>query len=149
MKDKVIHNFLTDEGKLVVRDAVGEAENQTSGELVVALLGKTKDGNTKNRATEEFNKREIQGTAAGTGVLIAIFPHEHVVEILGDYAINEKADQSDWDDAVQLIVDGVKAGTPELGIKKAVLSIGELLTTNFPIQEDDVNELSDDVVISE
>ena len=47
------------------------------------------------------------------------------------------------------MIQGVKRGDLADGMTQAIQRCGELLTPNFPIAEDDVNELRDHLVVKE
>jgi putative membrane protein len=72
------------------------------------------------------------------------------VVVLGDSGINAKVQQSDWDDVVKTIVDGMKAGKPADGLVEAIRQCGALLRKEgVAIRVDDKNELSNKMRTSE
>lgn len=150
---KILRNFLTEEGKQLISKSVGMAERETAGEIRIAVIGKVKGENvneaTEKRALEEFANLGMEVTRDHTGVLITIFPLHKKVWVHGDTAINERVPGGTWEKAVEMIVAGIKAETPHTGICEAVEFVGNYLATHFPIKLDDVNELSDEVVIKE
>jgi putative membrane protein len=74
---------------------------------------------------------------------------EHRAVVLADHAIAEKVDAKVWQELVDLMIQGVKRGDLADGMTQAIQRCGELLTPNFPIAEDDVNELRDHLVVKE
>jgi len=143
-------NFLTAEEQGLIKEAVKNAEQNTSGEIKVAVIGGCHIS-TLNRAIEEFNKLGIAATQDGTGVLISIFVDERKVHVLADKNINEKVTEGTWDDVVKVIIESIK--DPEQlnskGIIKAVELAGKHLSKHFPRKTDDKNELPDDMTIND
>lgn len=101
----------------------------------------------ERRALEQFQRRRVRGTQAGTGVLIYVSIYERMVRVVGDDAIAAKITQQDWDGISQAVVDGMKAGKPADGLIEAIRRAGELLARHFPIQPGDVNELSNELTL--
>lgn len=83
----------------------------------------------------------VRGTEASTGILIYVSLLEHTVCVLGDEAIGEKLDQSQWDEIRQLITEGLGRGRAADGLCAGIRRCGELLTEHFPLVGDHVNEL--------
>ena len=51
--------------------------------------------------------------------------------------------------SVGMTIDGIKKGHVGLGLTAAIERCGDILATEFPIGEDDVNELKDTLIIRE
>jgi len=96
-------------------------------------------------AREAFYAFHVRSTAAGTGIVIYISLFERMVAVIGDRAISEKLDQSQWHEMKDLVIAGLRKGNPTEGICSAVKRCGELLSEHFPIAPDDVNELSNEL----
>ena len=145
-----MRNFLTKEEKDLIKEAVKNAEQNTSGEIKVAVIGGCHI-NLLNRAIEEFNKLGIAATQDHTGVLISIFVDERKVFVLADKNINEKVSEGTWDDVVKVIVESIKDPKQlnSNGIIKAVGLAGNHLSEHFPRKADDKNELPDDLTIDD
>lgn len=101
----------------------------------------------ERRAAEAFHHFRVRKTTASTGILIYVSLYERMVRVLGDDAINEKLEQKDWDEVCRLIVEGIRSKRAADGLRHAILKCGELLSSHFPIQPDDVNELSNELRI--
>jgi putative membrane protein len=101
------------------------------------------------RAVRQFMESGVYNTKDRTGILIFISQLEHRVELLADSGINEKVPQEKWDSIVQHIIKGIKNKQVASHLSEAIRQCGELLQQHFPIQEDDVNELKDDIAILE
>jgi putative membrane protein len=94
-----------------------------------------------------FYQQGVHKTKHNTGILIYISLFEREVVVLGDEGINAKVKESAWDDVVSKIIKGIKEEHLKKGIVDGIGSCRDLLKTHFPIQADDVNELSDRIVI--
>ena len=102
------------------------------------------------RAMEAFLNEEVFNTRDRTGILFYISELEHQVIVLGDSGINAKVDQKDWDNVVNLILDGIKNKQITDGLVKAINACKNLLIENdFHVRSDDTNELGDDIRIED
>ncbi|GIX40273.1 MAG: hypothetical protein KatS3mg129_0006 [Leptospiraceae bacterium] len=98
------------------------------------------------RAKEAFLEREVFLTKNRTGVLLFISYFEHRVVVLGDSGINQHVTQKDWEEIVQLIIQGIKNNDIASGIEKAIEKCGELLQkSGLAIAIDDINEISNEI----
>jgi putative membrane protein len=96
-------------------------------------------------ASDCFHRLRVRRTAGGTGVLIYVSLHEHLVRVLADDAIAERVKQSEWEDIGDLIIDGIREGKAAAGLIQAIRRCGKLLSASFPILPGDVNELSNEL----
>jgi putative membrane protein len=97
------------------------------------------------RARLAFAEYAVFDTRDRSGVLIMISELEHRVVILGDSGIHARIQAAGWKTHVERIVAAIRAGRAEQGICETLRAIGEVLTVEFPVRPDDVNELSDAV----
>jgi putative membrane protein len=96
------------------------------------------------RATQAFLSEEIFKTRDRTGILIFLSLLEHKVVVLGDAGINDKVEQRDWNDVVQLLVSGMRTGEPAQALIAAIQKCGELLQRKGVARHtDDADELAD------
>ncbi len=103
----------------------------------------------ERRAMAAFLSEEVFATENRTGILIFVSYFEHMVEVMGDSGINEKVDQQDWEEVVQLIVEGIKAKDPVTGLVNGIHKCGELLAAaGIDKPPNNPNELSDDIRLS-
>uniref|UniRef100_Q3APQ3 TPM domain-containing protein n=1 Tax=Chlorobium chlorochromatii (strain CaD3) TaxID=340177 RepID=Q3APQ3_CHLCH len=98
-------------------------------------------------ATYSFFRRNIHHTVNRTGILIYISLFEHRVRVVADQGINEKVTQSDWDEVVTIIINGIKTGKQADAIATAVDRCANILAAHFPITTGDRNELSNKVIL--
>ncbi len=98
-------------------------------------------------AQAAFMSSRIRGTVGGTGVLIYVSFFEHQVVVLPDDAVAEKLPPETWREICDLIVSGMKAGSPTRALEEAVVRAGDILGDVLPRQEDDEEELSNELVV--
>ena len=91
----------------------------------------------------------VYNTKDRTGILIFISILERRVELLADSGINEKIPQGKWQNIVDNIIQGIKEKNVTAHLIESINDCGDLLAQHFPIQPDDVNELSDEIDILE
>ena len=151
MSKKFIYKYLNQEELKSISAKIGEIEKTTSGELVIILKEKRgwfeKTKSVRTLAEKEFVSAKIGKTKGATGILIFIIFNAKGFCILGDKKINEKIDQSIWDDIANTIGNSFKQEQYYLGIINGVEQAGKILAAHFPIQSGDVNELSNEVII--
>ncbi|GAB4181308.1 MAG: TPM domain-containing protein [Calditrichia bacterium] len=128
-----------------IKEAIRQAEYQTSGEIRVHIEEKLGKKDPFERAVAVFHKLKMNNTALRNGVLIYIATGEQYVTVIGDAGINELVDENYWEDVIGIITKSFKAGKFTEGICNGILKIGEKLKELFPYQADDVNELPDDI----
>jgi len=101
------------------------------------------------RAQIEFYQSNIHATADATGVLLLVSLMEHHAVVLADEAIDARVPSETWDEVIRLIIDGIKKGHVGLGLEAAIERCGDILAAEFPVGDDDVNELKDTLIIKE
>lgn len=102
------------------------------------------------RALEAFVSEEVFQTRDRTGILIFISLFERRVQVIGDSGINARVTPGDWEDVVEIIVNGIKSGQAAEGLIRAIEKCGDLLKTKeVQRRVDDSNELSDSLRIGE
>jgi uncharacterized membrane protein len=82
-------------------------------------------------------------------VLLFIASEDRQFTILGDSGINEKVPAGFWDDVMAKLTLRFKAGEFTDGIVEAIEAAGEHLEAYFPRSESDVDELSNEIDISD
>jgi putative membrane protein len=110
---------------------------------------KTMQRKVHERALRHFVESGAYNTVHRTGILIFISALEHRVELLADSGINELIPAEKWDKLVQHIVQGIKENKPADYLIEAIEDCGKILSENFPMQAETVNELSDEISVLE
>lgn len=101
------------------------------------------------RAQVEFYELGVTETQDRTGILLFVSLMEHRAVVLADRMIADKLDAEVWQELVEMMIGGVKRGDLSAGMAEAIGRCGELLSTHFPIAENDTNELRDHLVVKE
>ena len=137
-------DLFTEADQQQIREAIQEAELNTSGEVKVHIEGKCKE-DTMDRAAFIFEQLQLHRTQLRNGVLFYLAVSDRKFAILGDVGINQKVPEGFWDNISALMMNHFKKGDFVKGLVEGVKEAGEQLKTHFPYQEDDKNELSDDI----
>ena len=101
------------------------------------------------RAELEFYESNIKNTKSATGILLFVSLLERRAVVLADSAINEKVQKETWVDVCNTLVSGIRAGSIAKGFCDAINKSQAILTPHFPIQPDDTNELSNNIIIKD
>jgi uncharacterized membrane protein len=143
-----LDNFISkpDQGRVVA--AIGEAEKMTSGEIRVHLTPRCGDDVMRD-AIKTFNRLRMYKTRHRNGVLIFVAFESRKLAILGDNGINEVVSANYWDEEKDIILEHLKHGDPATGLCAVIARVGAKLKAYFPIEDDDVNELSNEISYEE
>ncbi|MBW6521190.1 MAG: TPM domain-containing protein [Desulfoarculaceae bacterium] len=104
------------------------------------------EAEVEEAAINSFFSERLYKTKDENGILIFISVLERKVWILADAGINARIDSGQWQEIIDLLTLGIKEKRQCAAICKAIIQIGELLKTHFPIQENDINELHNIIV---
>jgi len=132
-----------DENEIV--KAIRTAEKSTSGEIRVHLEKSSGSQDIFERAMEVFHQLKMDNTKEENGVLIYVAMEDRNFVIYGDKGINDKVEDDFWESTKDVILNHFKKGNFKQGLVDGILMAGEQLKRNFPWQEDDENELSDQI----
>jgi len=91
----------------------------------------------------------MEATQRRNGVLIYVSPADHKAAIVGDKGIHDAARDAFWEDALAAMLTLFREELIAEGISKGVEKVGELIKTQFPATENDVNELGNEVILEE
>lgn len=97
-------------------------------------------------ANQQFLNLGLQTTKTKQAIMFFVSIDEKYVEIITDSAIKEKIDDSYWQKIVDEFISDVKNKELAKGYLKAIKSCNEILIKEFPIQKNDENELSNEVI---
>jgi len=137
--------FLTGEETSRVNAAVVEAECSTSAEVKV-VLARHCWGDIKAKARRIFKKLGLDRTQQRDAVLLLFVVTNREFLIYGDEGIHAKVGQNFWDDIRSEMVDAFRRDAFGDGIAQGVRRIGEKLALHFPRRQDDVDEISNEIV---
>jgi putative membrane protein len=105
-----------------------------------------KRAHVRARALEHFFARGLDKTHERTGVLIFVSLKDRRAEILADTGISSKVAPVAWDEIIDELVNGAKADRAGDGFVAAIARCGRILSTHFPANSDNLNELPNGVV---
>jgi uncharacterized membrane protein len=134
----------TEEEQGLIRRAVENAEQNTSGEIRVCIE-KTCDEEVLDRAAKYFYQLDMDKTRLRNGVLIYLATVDRKFAIIGDAGINQLVPDTFWDDTKHAMLEQFKYGKLVEGICSGLQMAGEQLKKYFPHADDDKNELPDDI----
>jgi len=151
MGNELLYHFFSDDDFLDISNKIKEMEKITAGEIRIAIKEDIPSfkmkSSIKDLATAEFYKLGMAETRDKTGILIYVMLSKREFYILADFGINEKVNQSTWDNIRNEMQESFKHGDYLDGILATIEKVGNILGDFFPIKEDDTNELSNKVVV--
>ena len=101
----------------------------------------------RERALRSFYEKGLYKTRDATGVLFFVSLFERKVWILADTGINGKISSPELQVYAREVATGIREGRAAEILCQKIASLGEVLTAHFPVQPDDVNELSNQVIV--
>ena len=137
-------NFLSDQEQANVLAAISDAESQTSGEIRLHLESRCK-GDVLDRAAVVFETLAMHKTALRNGVLFYLGTEDRKFAILGDGGINAVVPDNFWNEVKNRVIDGLTTGKPAEGLASGIRLAGEQLSAHFPLEANDINELSNGI----
>lgn len=99
----------------------------------------------RQRAVQAFYDKGLYKTIDNTGVLFFISLLEHRAWILADTGIYTKISQEILQEFAVDIATGIKEDRAAEALCRQITKVGEVLAEHFPIKEDDINELPNQV----
>lgn len=141
---KTAKDFFTKEQREDIRQAVLDAELDTSGEIKVHIETSCK-GDILDRAAFIFDKMGMQKTEKRNGALFYLAVKNRRFAVMGDKGINAVVPEDFWDDLKNLLLNHFRKEGFTEGLIEGISMVGTELKKHFPYQTDDVNELSDNI----
>lgn len=100
----------------------------------------------RKRAAAAFLEEEVFATRDRTGILIFVALFERQVVVLGDAGINRVVPEGAWQQIVDDLVRGVRAGRATEALVRAIGNAGRLLAAHrLDIRPDDIDELDNEL----
>lgn len=137
-------DFLTAEDELEIIEAIKTAENKTSGEIRVHIESHCKTNLTK-RSKQVFEELKMHRTALKNGVLIYLAIEDKKFYIMGDSGIDKVVPDNFWESTKTLMQENFKKAAYKKGLVEGILKAGEQLKEHFPVAEDDIDELPNEI----
>ena len=101
----------------------------------------------REQAVQAFYKKELYRTRDATAVFFFISLFEHKVWILADKGINSKLSPDELQAYAGDMADGIREGRAAEVLCQEITRLGEVLAEYFPGRDDDVDELSNQVIV--
>lgn len=138
--------FSNEENEKIVH-SIQEAEKQTSGEVRIFVEARCKYVDALDRASEIFDRLEMEKTNLRNGVLFYIAVKDRQLAIYADKGIHEAAGENYWKTAVKDILSVFSKESIVAGIITSIHKIGQALKDHFPYDKNvDKNELPDEII---
>jgi uncharacterized membrane protein len=137
-------NFFSSEQKEDIKQAILNAELDTSGEIRIHIENNC-PGDVLDRAAYIFEKLKMKETENRNGVLIYLSLNHRKFAIIGDAGINAVVPENFWDNIKEEMLMKFRENNFSLGLSIAITKTGEQLKKFFPHQKDDINELTDEI----
>ncbi|TNE74082.1 TPM domain-containing protein [bacterium] len=139
-----VEGFLSDSEEQAVVEAITAAELKTSGEIRLHVENRCK-GDAIERVKKVFSELGMYNTKDRNAVLIYIALLDHKLVVWGDEGIHTQVGQHFWDSEVAAILNAFKNKRFKEGLVDLILHIGEKLSSLFPHQKDDIDELDNSI----
>lgn len=130
-----------------ILEAIKSAEYNTSAEIRV-YIARHCNKDPLETAGKKFIQLKMDKTLLRNGVLIYLSPSDHKTAIYADIGIKESVnDDGFWKDALEVMISYFKNELITEGICKGVDKVGELIKVLYPVSENDINELENEVIL--
>ena len=144
---EAMKKFLTTEQEAALVAAIREQELRTSAEIRVSVTYKF-ILRPERYAWRLFEKIGMHATEGRNGALIVMMPRMRKVVMIGDSGIEAVVTEDFWRKSVQVMIAEMHETGPLDALRAGLRRLGDTLSLHWPRQEDDVNELPDDIIIS-
>ena len=101
----------------------------------------------REQAVQSFYEKGLHKTRAATGVFFFVSLFERKVWILADTGINSKISSQELQAYAGDMATGIREGRAAEILCRKIASLGEVLAAHYPVQSDDINELSNQVIV--
>ena len=100
----------------------------------------------RRAAMQQFLAHGLHTTERRTGVLIFAALSDHQVEVIADAGIHSRVDRDIWGQAVDALTERLRSGQVAQGFEAAIAIAGDVLSTHFPVQARNADELPNRLV---
>jgi len=115
--------------------------------LLMYLLPKSYKYNISSKyAHTNFATLGLNNTQTKQAIMFFVSVEEKYVEIITDSNIKTKIPNAQWQEIVNVFINDIKNENIYLGYSKAIDSCSSVLIENFPVKQNDVNELEDEII---
>ncbi len=138
-------SLLTPEEEASLVDAIREQEARTSAEIRVCVSYKF-ILRPERYAWRKFEEIGMCNTRHRNGALIVMMPRMKKVVILGDSGLHAVVPAGYWKEAVAAVVRQMHDADPLDALREGLRRLGDTLSTHWPREAGDVNELPDEIL---
>jgi len=110
------------------------------------LFDSEMEAEVREAAFASFFTERLHKTRDANGILIFISLLEHRAWVIADSGISGRIPCEQWEEAVEVITRGIRENSPCTALCQAIGMVGGVLEKEFPIREDDSNELHDLII---
>ncbi len=110
------------------------------------LFSDEMDAEVRDAAFAAFFTERLYQTRDANGILIFISLFEHRAWIIADSGISERIPCEKWEEAVAVITNGIRKKKQCQALCRAIELVGDTLEKEFPVRDDDQNELNDLII---
>ena len=136
--------ILSDEEKKALVDLIHVAEQETSCEIKVHLNDNCK-GDVLQKACELLNSLGLVKTKARNGIILYLAVKDRKYAIAGDEGILARVPNDFWTETNQESIAFFKKEQYFEGLQHSILQITKTVKTDFPVEAEDHNEISNDI----
>ena len=136
--------FFEDDFSRTVEKAIEEAELLTSAEFKLHIEEVCNE-NVLDRAAFVFSELELHKTEQRNAVLLYVSVNDRKVSILADAGAKAQLSEQFLSETLSTIINDFKMNQYAQGIGNCFRNIASALKSNFPYQENDINEISNKV----
>lgn len=136
--------FFSEEDQQAIKNAIMQAEKNTSGEIRVHIESSFK-GDVLDQAAFIFKKLKMHKTEQRNGVLFYLAVNNRKFAIIGDTGINKVVPEGFWNRISEIMTEHFRNNRFTDGLTAGIKLTGEKLVEFFPYLINDTNELPDDI----
>ena len=136
--------FFEDGFSRLVEKAIEEAELLTSAEFKLHIEEVCNE-NVLDRAAFVFSELELHKTEQRNAVLLYVSVNDRKVSILADAGAKAHLSEQFLSETLSTLINDFKMNQYAQGIGSCFRNIASALKSNFPYQENDINEISNKV----
>ncbi|HZV78264.1 MAG TPA: TPM domain-containing protein [Candidatus Binatus sp.] len=114
-----------------IRDAIGAAEQTTSGKIYVTISPHFW-GNVHGGARRAFALLRRAHPMDESGILFFVVPSRRELRVLGGGGINEKVGQQFWEEVAQEVAQRARDRDLTAGLVHGIARAGDALTEHYP-----------------
>ncbi|MCF7807404.1 MAG: TPM domain-containing protein [Candidatus Marinimicrobia bacterium] len=142
--ERLAREIFSDQDLEEISEAIKVFEGRTSGEIVISF-NTTSNGQPYKTTRRIFEKAKLFNTKERNATLITLFLTEQKFAVYGDEGIHARVPENFWEETVEAMRTAFTNGQMKAGLLKGINALGENLSKYFPVDTDDVNELSNDL----